>query len=52
MIEANIRVVEPGSELELLTRYVKIRTPVLSAKIREKVCNEFAKLGLASVYCL
>ena len=51
MIEVNIRIVETGTELELLTRCAKIQTPAILAKMREKVCNEFAKLGLAAVYC-
>ena len=51
MIETNIRIVEPGTELELLTRRAKIKTLNPSVKMLEKVCNEFAKRGLAAVYC-
>ena len=51
MMETNIRIVEPGPELELLTRSVKIKTLAPSVKMLEKVCNEFAKRGLAAVYC-
>ena len=51
MIETNIRIVEPGTELELLTKCVKIKALDPSVKMLEKVCNEFAKRGLAAVYC-
>ena len=51
MIETNIRIVEPGAELELLTRRVKIKTLEPSGEILEKVCNKFASRGLAAVYC-
>ena len=51
MIETNISIVESGNELELLTRCVKIKTLNPSVKMLEKVCNEFAKRGLAAIYC-
>ena len=51
MIETNIRIVEPGIELTLSTRYAKINTLAPSAKMLEKVCNQFANRNLAAVYC-
>ena len=51
MIETNIRIVEPGIELTLPTRCVKIKTLAPSAKMIEKVCNQFANRNLAAVYC-
>ena len=51
MIETNICIVEPGPELELLTRCVKIKTLEPSVEMLEKVCNKFASRGLAAVYC-
>ncbi len=51
MIETNIRIVEPGMNLYLWTRYAKILTLNPSAEMLEKVCNQFASQGLAAVYC-
>ena len=51
MRETNICIMEQGHELELLTRCPKINVLSPSAKMLEKVCNEFAKRGLAAVYC-
>ena len=51
MIETNIRIVEPGIELRLPTRCAKVKTLVPSAKMLEKVCNQFASRNLAAVYC-
>lgn len=51
MIETNIRIVEPGTELTLSTRCAKIKTLAPSAKMIEKVCNQFANRNLAAVYC-
>ena len=51
MIETNIRIVGPGTNLYLLTRCAKITTQDPSPKMREKACNKFAGLDLAAVYC-
>ena len=51
MIETNIRIVGPGIELTLSTRCAKIKTLASSAKMIEKVCNQFANRNLAAVYC-
>ena len=51
MIETNIRIVEPGIELTLPTRCAKVKTLAPSAKMLEKVCNQFANRNLAAVYC-
>ncbi|RKU16322.1 hypothetical protein C6503_12915 [Candidatus Poribacteria bacterium] len=51
MMETNIRIVEPGIELILLTRCAKIKILAPSAKMIEKVCNQFASRNLAAVYC-
>ena len=51
MIETNIRIVEQGIELTLPTRCAKIETLAPSAKMIEKVCNQFANRNLAAVYC-
>ena len=51
MIETNIRIVEPGTNLYLWTRYAKILTLNPSAEMLEKVCNQFASQGSAAVYC-
>ncbi|MCY4554013.1 MAG: hypothetical protein OXC79_10090 [Candidatus Poribacteria bacterium] len=51
MIETNIRIVEPGTKLELFTRCAKIKTLDPLPEMREKVCNQFASRGLAAVYC-
>lgn len=51
MIETNIRIVGPGTNLYLLTRCAKITTQDPSPKMLEKACNKFASRGLAAVYC-
>ena len=52
MIETNIRIVKPGANLYLWTRYAKITTQDPSAEMLEKVCNQFAsQQGLGAVYC-
>ena len=51
MIETNIRIVDPGKHLNLLTRCAKITTQNHSPKILEKVCNRFASRNMAAVYC-
>lgn len=51
MIGTNIRSVEPGINLYLWTRCVKITTLNPSPKMLEKVCNQFASRGMAAVYC-
>ena len=51
MIETNIRIVEPGTNLYLWTRCAKITTQNSSPKMLEKACNKFASRGLAVVYC-
>ena len=51
MIETNIRIVEPGIKLTLPTRCAKIEILAPSAKMLEKVCNQFAVRNLAAVYC-
>ena len=51
MIETNIRILESGTKLTLLTRCAKIKTLGPSAKMLEKVCNQFASRNLAAVYC-
>ena len=51
MREANIRIVEPGTNLYVWTRCTKIKTPNPSPKMLEKACNKFASQGLAAVYC-
>jgi hypothetical protein len=51
MTEVNIRIVEPGTELMFSTRCAKIKTLSSSAKMLEKVCNQFASRNLAAVYC-
>ena len=51
MIGTNIRIVEPGINLYLWTRCAKITTLNPSPKMLEKVCNQFASRGMASVYC-
>ncbi len=51
MIETNIRIVEPGTNLYLWTRCAKITTQDPSAEMREKIRNKFAGQGLAAVYC-
>ena len=51
MIETNSRIVQPGINLYILTRCVKITTMNSSAETMEKVCNQFASRGFAAVYC-
>ena len=51
MKETNIRIVEPGIELTLPTRCAKIKALAPSAKMLEKVCNQFASRNLAAAYC-
>ena len=51
MIETNVCKVEPGTQLEFLTRCTKITTLNPDPKMLEKVCNQFASQGLAAVYC-
>ena len=51
MVETNIRIVEPGTNLYLWTRCAKITTQDPSAEMREKIRNKFAGQGLAAVYC-
>ena len=51
MRETNIRIVKPGIELTLPTRCAKIKTLAPSAKMIEKVCNQFASRNSAAVYC-
>ena len=51
MVETNIRIVEPGTQLEFLTRCTKVTTLNPLPKMLEKVCNQFASRGMAAVYC-
>lgn len=51
MIETNIRIIVPGKSLYLWLRCAKITTHGPTPEMLEKVCNQFAKRGLAAVYC-
>ena len=51
MTETNIRIIETRTELELVTRFAKIIVNDHIPEILQKVCNQFAKRGLAAVYC-
>ncbi len=51
MTETNIRIVEPGKNLYLRTRYARITTQNYSPKILEKVCSKLEGRNLAAVYC-
>lgn len=51
MKETNVRIVKQSAELTLPTRYARIKTLAPSAKMSEKVCNQFASRNLAAVYC-
>ena len=51
MTETNIRIVETGTELELVTRCVNIKALAPSAKMLEKVCNRFESKHLAAACC-
>lgn len=51
MTETNVRIVQPGIDLFLITRCAKIIANNLTAEIIEKVCNRFVSQGLAAVYC-
>lgn len=51
MTETNIRIIETGTELELVTRCAKIIVNDHIPEILQKVCNQFARRGLAAVYC-
>ena len=51
MTETNIRIVETGTELVLITRCPNIIVNNLSPEKLERVCNQFASQGLAAVNC-
>ncbi len=51
MVETNIRIVAPGSNLRLTTRLVSLTGQDISPDLKEKVCNALRRQGLASVDC-
>ena len=49
MVETNIRIVAPGSNLRLATRLVGLTGQGISPDLKEKVCSALRRQGLASV---
>ena len=52
MLETNVRIVQPGGSLYILTREARLTGPTLTAELAERACNALRrKHGLAAVPC-
>lgn len=51
MVETNIRIVNPGPNLHLITRLVGLTGQDISSDLKEKACRALGRKGLASVPC-